>query len=168
MKLSLRKLLTVLAAGSLLSLFLTSSATAAALDDGYPEGSAAPGRTCSADAVGQKELSSYSGKNLSCILIYGIAKWWIDGDPLPAVETPAAKPTASAEPTPSNVPTSAGNQFVLEKGVKITLIPRFFASSITVKRVIPFKKQSGSGVWSSPFFITKNKLAPVASAKKPR
>ena len=118
MKSSLRKLFTVLAAGSLLSLFLTSSATAAALDDGYPEGAAAPGRTCSADAVGQKELSSYSGKNLSCILIYGIAKWWIDGDPLPAVETPAAKPTASAQPT---APASAGNQFVLDKGVKITL-----------------------------------------------
>jgi polyhydroxybutyrate depolymerase len=118
MKLSLRQLFTVLAAGSLLSLFLTSSATAAALDDGYPEGDAAPGRTCAAEAVGQKTTSSYSGKNLSCILIYGIAKWWVDGDPLPAVETPAAKPTASAQPT---APASAGNQFVLEKGVKITL-----------------------------------------------
>ena len=113
-----RKLLAVLAITSLLTSIITSFANAAALDDGYPEGAAAPGRTCAPDAVGQKEVSSYSGKNLSCILIYGIAKWWIDGDPLPAVETPAAKPTASAEPTAS---AGAGNQFVLDKGVKITL-----------------------------------------------
>jgi hypothetical protein len=116
MKLMLRKLFTVLAVTSLLTSLITSYANAA-LDDGYPEGAAAPGRTCSADAVGQKETSSHSGKNLSCILIYGIAKWWIDGDPLPAAETPAAKPTASAGPAPSAGPTapvSAGNQFVLE------------------------------------------------------
>ena len=112
-----RKLFTVLAIASLITSSLTSSANAA-LDDGYPEGDAAPGRTCSPDAVGQKTTSSYSGKNLSCILIQGVAKWWIDGDPLPAIETPAAKPAASAAPT---APASAGNQFVLDKGVKITL-----------------------------------------------
>ena len=112
-----RKIFTVLAMVSLITSSLTSSAIAA-LDDGYPEGAAAPGRTCLADAVGQKELSSYSGKNLSCILVNGIAKWWIDGDPLPAIETPAAKPVASAAPT---APPSAGNEFVLDKGVKITI-----------------------------------------------
>ena len=112
-----RKLFTVLAIASLITSALTSSANAA-LDDGYPEGDAAPGRTCSPDAVGQKTTSSYSGKNLSCILIQGIAKWWIDGDPLPAIETPAAKPVASAAPT---APASAGNEFVLDKGVKITI-----------------------------------------------
>jgi polyhydroxybutyrate depolymerase len=112
-----RKIFTVLAMVSLITSSLTSSAIAA-LDDGYPEGAAAPGRTCLADAVGQKELSSYSGKNLSCILVNGIAKWWIEGDPLPAIETPAAKPVASAAPT---TPPSAGNEFVLDKGVKITI-----------------------------------------------
>jgi polyhydroxybutyrate depolymerase len=117
MKSRWRKLFTVLAAGSLFTLLLTSIAYAA-LDDGYPQGDAAPGRTCAADAVGQKTTSGYSGKNLSCILIQGIAKWWIDGDALPAVETPAAKPAASAAPT---APVSAGNQFVLEKSVKVTL-----------------------------------------------
>jgi len=111
------RLFTLLAIASLITASLTSIAYAA-LDDGYPQGDAAPGRTCAADAVGQKTTSSYSGKNLSCILIQGIAKWWIDGDPLPAVETPAAKPTATAAPT---APASAGNQFVLDKGVKITL-----------------------------------------------
>ena len=112
-----RKIFTVLAIASLITSLLTSSANAA-LDDGYPEGAAAPGRTCLASAVGQKELSSYSGKNLSCILVNGIAKWWIEGDPLPAVETPVAKPVASAGPT---APPSAGNEFVLDKGVKITI-----------------------------------------------
>jgi polyhydroxybutyrate depolymerase len=112
-----RKLFTVLAMASLITSSLTSSANAA-LDDGYPEGAAAPGRTCLASAVGQKELSSYSGKNLSCILVNGIPKWWIEGDPLPAIETPAAKPVASAAPT---APPSAGNEFVLDKGVKITI-----------------------------------------------
>ena len=112
-----RKIFTVLAMASLITSSLTSSANAA-LDDGYPVGAAAPGRTCMADAVGQKELSSYSGKNLSCILVNGIAKWWIEGDPLPAIETPVAKPVASAAPT---APPSAGNEFVLDKGVKITI-----------------------------------------------
>jgi len=112
-----RKIFTVLAISSLITSSLTTSANAA-LDDGYPEGDAAPGRTCAASAVGQKTTSSYSGKNLSCILIQGIAKWWIDGDPLPAIETPAAKPVASAGPT---APPSAGNEFVLDKGVKITI-----------------------------------------------
>ena len=105
----LRKLFTVLAIASLITSSLTSSANAA-LDDGYPEGDAAPGRTCSPDAVGQKTTSSYSGKNLSCILIQGIAKWWIEGDPLPAIEIPAAKPVASAAPT---APASAGNWYEL-------------------------------------------------------
>jgi len=112
-----RKLFTVLAIASLITSSLTTSANAA-LDDGYPEGDAAPGRTCAASAVGQKTTSSYSGKNLSCILIQGIAKWWIEGDPLPAIETPVAKPVASAGPT---APPSAGNEFVLDKGVKITI-----------------------------------------------
>jgi polyhydroxybutyrate depolymerase len=112
-----RKIFTVLAMASLITSSLTSYANAA-LDDGYPEGDAAPGRTCAASAVGQKTTSSYSGKNLSCILIQGIAKWWIEGDPLPAIETPVAKPVASAGPT---APPSAGNEFVLDKGVKITI-----------------------------------------------
>lgn len=101
--------------GSLISLSATSYANASALDDGYPEGDAAPGRTCGADAVGQKATSSYSGKNLECILIQGVAKWWIVGDPLPAVETPASPaPQAPA-------PASTATPFVLEKSAKIKL-----------------------------------------------
>lgn len=56
MKSTAQKSLTLLAAGSLLSIFLASFASAAALDDGYPAGDAAPGRTCSTDAVGQKTI----------------------------------------------------------------------------------------------------------------
>ena len=120
MKITLRSVFTVLAVTSLFATLLTKPALAA-LDDGYPEGAAAPGRTCSPGAVGQKELSSFSGKNLECILIYGVAKWWIVGDPLPAAEAPAA-PVATASPTPqATAPASDGKKFVLDKGVKITL-----------------------------------------------
>jgi polyhydroxybutyrate depolymerase len=120
MKITLRSVFTVLAVTSLFATLLTKPALAA-LDDGYPEGAAAPGRTCSPGAVGQKELSSYSGKNLSCILIYGVAKWWIDGEPLPAAQATAA-PVATASPTPQATgPASDGKKFVLDKGVKITL-----------------------------------------------
>lgn len=118
MRSNLRASLAVLVVGSLISLGITTYSHAAALDDGYPAGAAAPGRTCAPEAVGQKEVSSFSGKNLSCILINGIAKWWIDGDPLPAVEAPAA-PASPAPQAPA--PASEGKKFVLEKGVKITL-----------------------------------------------
>jgi polyhydroxybutyrate depolymerase len=112
MKLGLRKSLAVMVAGSLISIFATSYSNAA-LDDGYPAGDAAPGRTCGDDAVGRKTVSSYSGKALSCIVINGVARWWVDGDPLPAVE---------ASPAPkAPEPAGAGNKFVLDKGVQITL-----------------------------------------------
>ena len=120
MKITLRSVFTILAATSLLATLLTTPSLAA-LDDGYPEGAAAPGRTCAPDAVGQKELSSFSGKNLECTLVNGVAKWWIVGDPFPAVEAPV-EPKASATPAPqASEPASDGKKFVLEKGVKITL-----------------------------------------------
>ena len=120
MKITLRSVFTILATTSLFATLLTTPALAA-LDDGYPEGAAAPGRTCAPDAVGQKELSSFSGKNLECILVNGVAKWWIVGDPLPAIEAPV-EPKASATPVPqASEPASDGKKFVLEKGVKITL-----------------------------------------------
>ena len=48
-----------------------------------------------------------------------------------------------------------------------TSIPRLRARSITVRRVIPSRKQSGVGVCSDPL-RTKKTLAPVASATCPR
>ena len=120
MKITLRSVFTVIASASLIATLLTAPAIAA-LDDGYPEGAAAPGRTCAPDAVGQKELSSHSGKNLSCILINGVAKWWIDGEPLPAVEAPVKPVTPASHSPQSSAPASDGKKFVLENSAKITL-----------------------------------------------
>ncbi len=117
MRLTMRAVFAHLAVASLFATLLTAPALAA-LDDGYPEGAAAPGRTCSPDAVGQKTTSSYSGKNLSCILVNGVAKWWIDGDPIPAVQAPVAPATPAPQ---ASAPASDGKKFVLEKGIKITL-----------------------------------------------
>lgn len=96
MKTTVRPWIVSLLAASLFSLFSLSSSYSVGLDDGYPAGEAAPGRTCSVDSVGQKTISSFSGKALSCILIVGVAKWAIDGDPLPPVET--VTPISSIEP----------------------------------------------------------------------
>ena len=95
------------------------------MDDGYPPGEAAPGRTCAADAVGQKTVSSFTGKALSCTLVNGIARWWIDGDPLPAVEV--AAPTSSAPPggPKAAAPVAAANAFMWNKGVKVAKGSKF-------------------------------------------
>ena len=76
--------------------FLAPSA-AANLDDGYPQGTAAPGRTCPVAEEGFKTVSEYSGKTLICTLINGEKKWWIEGDALPVPE-----PTPSQGTTGSN------------------------------------------------------------------
>lgn len=124
MNVTLRRTLAALSAGALLSTLLTSSASAA-LDDGYPPGEAAPGRTCAADAVGQKTVSSFTGKALSCTLVNGIARWWIDGDPLPAVEV--AAPTSSGAPGGPKAAASVAtaNAFMWNKGVKVTKGSKF-------------------------------------------
>lgn len=61
--------------------------TFAAPDDGYPAGSAAPGRTCPQTPVGEKTVSSYSGKTLVCTNIQGSKKWWIENEPIPSAPT---------------------------------------------------------------------------------
>ena len=76
------------AATSALLLSLLTPATAANLDDGYPQDTAAPGRTCPMAEVGFKTVSEHSGKTLVCTLINGTKRWWIEGDPLP--EPPSA------------------------------------------------------------------------------
>ena len=127
MKFTSRAVFTGLITGALLTTLLTSFASAA-LDDGYPAGDAAPGRTCGDDAVGRKTVSSYSGKALSCILVNGVAKWWIDGDPLPAVEVAApassAAPAASGGPKPA-APVVAADAFMWNKGVKVSKGSKF-------------------------------------------
>jgi len=104
-------------AGILLSFVATTFSNAAGLDDGYPPGDAAPGRTCLSDALGNKTVSSYSGKALTCILINSVATWWVDGDPLPATPSPTASaPTAPKPP----VAIAASSAYLWEKSVSST------------------------------------------------
>jgi acetyl esterase/lipase len=85
------------------SLFLLclSPAKAANPDDGYPEGMAAPGRTCPNSELGFKSISDHSGKDLVCTLIDGVKKWWIDGEALP---TSPQNPTSSSETNTVKLP----------------------------------------------------------------
>jgi len=81
-------------AASLTLLALTISLTPAfaALDDGYPQDSPAPGRTCPNAVAGYETVSTFNGKTFVCTVIEGVQKWWIKGDPLP---TPAPSPNPS-------------------------------------------------------------------------
>jgi len=81
---------------SALLLSLLAPATAANLDDGYPQNTAAPGRTCPMADEGFKTVSDYSGKTLVCTMINGTKRWWIQGDPLPEA------PSAGNTPAPGN------------------------------------------------------------------
>ena len=52
---------------TVVSLSITPVTNAANPDDGYPEGQAAPGRTCPNNDEGFKQVSAFSGKTLVCI-----------------------------------------------------------------------------------------------------
>jgi len=81
-----RKIVWAVVAVALVSNLSLTSQAQANLDDGYPQDTAAPGRTCPAAAEGFKTVSEYSGKTLVCTLINGVKRWWIEGDALPAPE----------------------------------------------------------------------------------
>jgi acetyl esterase/lipase len=93
------KSLLPLALVSALTLAFISPVSGANPDDGYPQGVAAPGRTCPNSEVGFTAVSEITQKTLICTLINGEKKWWIQGEPLPAA--PAATPTATSNATPS-------------------------------------------------------------------
>ncbi len=76
-----------------------SGAIAANPDDGYPEGQAAPGRTCPNNDEGYKQVSAYNGKILVCTLIDGQKKWWIEGEALPSAPSKPATSTSSTSST---------------------------------------------------------------------
>jgi len=95
--LQFRKIVWAVVAVALVSNLSLTSQAQANLDDGYPQDTAAPGRTCPMAAEGYKTVSEYSGKTLVCTLINGVKKWWIEGDALPAPE-----PTPSQGSTGSN------------------------------------------------------------------
>ena len=69
---------------SALTLAISTPAKGANPDDGYPQGTAAPGRTCPSAAVGDVVVSEITQKSLVCTLIDGQKKWWVKGEPLPA------------------------------------------------------------------------------------
>ena len=89
---------------STLSLSTIYSARAANLDDGYPQGEPAPGRTCPTETEGATTVSKHNGKTFVCTLINGDKKWWIKGEPLPAKEPAKSAATAAAVPEIQYIP----------------------------------------------------------------
>ena len=76
-----------------LALTISAPANGANPDDGYPQGVAAPGRTCPNTEVGLVVVSEITQKSLVCTLIDGQKKWWIQGEPLPIAPQAPKVPT---------------------------------------------------------------------------
>ena len=101
---SSQKLYSTLVISVLVASVLSIPATNAANpDDGYPDGQAAPGRTCPNNDEGFKQVSTHNGKTLVCTVIDGVKKWWLDSEPLPVAPS---KPVESSKPT---LPTTDDN-----------------------------------------------------------
>ena len=88
------------------SVSIVPTTSAANPGDGYPQGQAAPGRTCPMNDEGNKQVSEFNGKVLICTLIDGVKKWWIEGEPLPIAPAKPAAPTKSSD---TNNSSTAGN-----------------------------------------------------------
>jgi len=80
------------------------ASNAANPDDGYPDGQAAPGRTCPNNDEGFKQVSTHNGKTLVCTVIDGVKKWWLDGEPLPIKQAAPSKPVETTSTTDDNMP----------------------------------------------------------------
>lgn len=80
----------------LVSVLIVPTTNAANPDDGYPEGQAAPGRTCPNNDEGFKQVSVHNGKTLVCTLISGEKKWWVENEPLPVAQS---KPAEASKPS---------------------------------------------------------------------
>jgi acetyl esterase/lipase len=121
---------------TIISLFIITSlipANAANPDDGYPQGIAAPGRTCPNSDEGFKSVSEFSGKTLVCTLVNGVKKWWIQGEALP---TPPQNPTASQGTSKVSTPE-------IEYTPKYTL-PKKSLSKMKVYENVTYSTQSSS------------------------
>ena len=88
---------------SVLTLAISTPANGANPDDGYPQGTAAPGRTCPTVAVGEVIVSEITQKSLVCTLIDGQKKWWVKGEPLPVAPAAPAASGGSTEKAPEIV-----------------------------------------------------------------
>jgi len=128
-----RKSLVIPATIFSLALSLIAPANAANLDDGYPEGAAAPGRTCPNNPEGFELLSEYSQKTLVCTLINGEKKWWIKGEALP---TPAPTPSMGSN-SGSNSGSTSNNGGSNSAAPEIQYVPKYKlpASSLSLMKV---------------------------------
>lgn len=128
-----RKLLVIPAIIFSLALSFIAPAKAANLDDGYPEGAAAPGRTCPNNPEGFELLSEYSQKTLVCTLINGEKKWWIKGEALPA---PAPTPSMGSN-SGSNSGSTSNNGGSNSAAPEIQYVPKYKlpASSLSLMKV---------------------------------
>ena len=106
MRFSQKNLLTFGILLLVVSVSIVPTTSAANPDDGYPQGQAAPGRTCPMSDEGTKQVSEFNGKVLICTLIDGVKKWWIEGEPLPIAPAKPAAPTKSSD---TNNSSPAGN-----------------------------------------------------------
>ena len=92
---------------------LFSIASAGNLDDGYPQGQPAPGRTCPAADEGTKAISEHNGKTFICTLINGVKKWWIEGEALPTTAATPSAPEAPTEKSEGNMPPGFKHTYIL-------------------------------------------------------
>jgi acetyl esterase/lipase len=90
----------------LVSVLIVPTTNAANPDDGYPEGQAAPGRTCPNNDEGFKQVSAHNGKTLVCTLISGVKKWWLEGEALPVAQS---KPAETSKPVETSKPADASD-----------------------------------------------------------
>jgi acetyl esterase/lipase len=99
------------------SVLVIPATNAANPDDGYPDGQAAPGRTCPNNEEGFKQVSTHNGKTLVCTVIDGVKKWWIEGEPLPVAPS---KPAETSKPTETSKPASTTTDDNMPPGFKHT------------------------------------------------
>ena len=99
------------------SVLVIPATNAANPDDGYPDGQAAPGRTCPNNDEGFKQVSTHNGKTLVCTVIDGVKKWWIEGEPLPVAPS---KPAETSKPTETSKPASTTTDDNMPPGFKHT------------------------------------------------
>ena len=121
-----------------ISTSVSSIATAANPDDGYPQGQPAPGRTCPNNDVGHKIISEFNGKTFTCTIINGEKKWWIEGEPLPFAPAKPSEPAKPNEPTNSGATSNSGSTSSSEDNMPPGFKHTYFlpAKSIAKMKVI--------------------------------
>jgi len=125
-KLRHRVTLAVLTTSLLIAMAASAPSALAALDDGYPPGQPAPGRTCPDSNVGQVAISPFNGKRFVCTMIDGTKRWWTPGVPLPKPSPPAS---------PIHMPPNFKPSY---------LLPAAVLSTLTVHRDVAYGKASAA------------------------